>query len=209
VVVLRGSGKHFCAGADVGGRGADVADQSGRQYSLHEILAAIDTHPKPTVAIVHGAAVGGGAAFAACCDVVVASEAAFFSIPEVRIGMAPVRLAPLFIRAMGYRSFRRYGLSGERFGATEALRIGLVHEVCPPAELDTKAADIVDALLHGAPNALRELKQAAAAMAAPPLPDAAAAGEAGKHEFGRSPEAIEGLASFREKRKPNWYPAPQ
>ena len=207
VVVLRGSGKHFCSGADVAGRGGDASEQAGPQYTLHEILAALDTHPKPTVAIVHGAAVGGGAAFAACCDVVVASEAAFFSIPEVRIGMAPVRLAPLFIRAMGYRSFRRYGLSGERITASEALRIGLAHEVCPTADLEKTAADLIEALLHGAPGALRKLKQAAADLATPPLPSAVA--DAAEHGFGRSPESIEGLASFREKRKPNWYPAPQ
>jgi methylglutaconyl-CoA hydratase len=139
--------------------------------------------------------------------VVLASEEAFFSIPEVRIGMAPLILAPFFIRAMGYRRFRRYGISGERFDAVEALRIGLAHQICPAGNLEKAAAEIIDALLHGAPGALRELKRVGAAMATPLLPDVSA--NSAKHEFGRSPEAIEGIASFREKRKPSWYPASQ
>jgi len=205
VVVLRGSGKHFCAGADIGGR-AEAGELPGRQFTLHDILAAIDAQPKPTVAVIHGAAVGGGAAFAACCDVVVASDTAFFSIPEVRIGMAPVRLAPIFIRAMGYRGFRRYGMSGERFSAGDALRLGLVHEVCPTGDLEKVTAEIVDAFLHGAPGALGELKRASAAIAAPLLPGGSLGAEAAQHDVRSSPEAIEGIASFREKRKPRWYP---
>ena len=86
-------------------------------------------------AAVHGAAIGAGAALAACCDVVVAADSAFFSIPEVRIGMAPLGVTPFIIRAIGHRSFRRYGLSGERFGAAEALRIGLAHEVVPASRI--------------------------------------------------------------------------
>lgn len=200
LAVLRGQGRHFCAGADLAGRdGADGA--SGP--SLIDVLTALDRLPRPTIAAVHGGAVGGGAAIAACCDVVVATEAAFFSIPEVRIGMAPVRLAPLFIRAMGDRAFRRYGLSGERIGAAEALRIGLVHELCTPQTLDATIGGIADALLHGAPGAIRELKEACGRLAAPPN---AGADEAG-HGPARTPEAIEGIASFREKRKPRWYPA--
>ena len=202
VVVLRGSGKHFCAGADVAGRGG--ADAPPARFSLHQVLAALDAQPQPTLAVVQGAAAGGGAALAACCDVVVAAEQAFFSIPEVRLGMAPVRLAPFFIRAMGRRSFRRYGLSGERIPAPEALRIGLAHAVCGATDLDRTAAEIVDALLHGAPRAMRELKEAIAAMAMP----ASAASAGADHDPTKSEEAVEGIASFREKRKPNWYPGP-
>lgn len=202
VIVLRGAGKHFCTGADVAERGG--ADAPPAQFSLHQVLAVFDTQPQPTLAVVQGAAAGGGAALAACCDVVVAAEQAYFSIPEVRLGLAPVRLAPFLIRAMGYRSFRRYGLSGERVFAPEALRIGLAHAVCRAAELDGKASEIIDALLHGAPGAMRELKQAAAAMGRPESP---ALGSP-DHEPMKSAEAVEGIASFREKRKPNWYPAP-
>ena len=205
VVVLRGSGRHFCAGADLAERthrteGGETGVPAGP--TLLNVLAAIDRLPKPTVAGIHGGAIGGGAAIAACCDIVVATDDAFFSIPEVRVGMAPVRLAPLFIRAMGYRGFRRYGISGERFDAAEALRIGMAHRLCVPHELDGAIAAITDALLHGAPGAIRELKSACAGMVVPPWPPLEPAGR----EFARSPEAAEGIASFREKRKPSWYP---
>ena len=138
VVVLRGSGRHFCTGADLAARGDEAhgASSPGRRPTLPDVLAALDALPKPTVAVVHGGAVGGGAAFAACCDVVIAADSAFFAIPEVRVGMAPLGVAPFLIRAMGHRSFRRYGLTGERIPAAVALRLGLAHEVCETAQLD-------------------------------------------------------------------------
>ena len=204
VAVLRGSGKHFCAGADLADRSRTEAGTPAGP-TLFDVLQAIDRLPKPTIAAVHGGAIGGGAAIAACCDVVLATDAAFFSIPEVRVGMAPVRLAPIFIRAMGHRNFRRYGISGERIDAVEALRVGLVHQLCTLQNLDAAIADITDALLHGAPGAIRELKLACAGLATPPWPVAPAT-EPARREFGKTPEAVEGIASFREKRKPSWYP---
>ena len=104
---------------------------------------------------------------------------------------------------MGHRSFRRYGLSGERIKAAEALRLGLVHEVCDGASLEETVARIADELLHGAPGAIAALKEAAAPFASPPL--SAIRAHRPPHNP-NSPEAIEGIASFREKRKPSWYP---
>jgi methylglutaconyl-CoA hydratase len=170
---------------------------------LRDVLTTLDTLPKPTVAVVHGAAIGGGAAFVACCDVVLADVGAFFSIPEVRVGMAPLGVAPFLIRAMGHRSFRRYGLSGERIAATEACRLGLVHQICDLASIDDTLASIADELLHGAPGAIRELKAATAQFSSPPL--SAILANPPVHDP-KSLEASEGVASFREKRKPSWYP---
>ncbi len=203
IVVLRGSGKHFCAGADLAARGSEPG-AALKHLTLVEILAAVDTFPKPTVAVVHGAAIGGGAGIAACCDVVLATDSAFFSIPEVRIGMAPYGVMPFLIRAMGHRSFRRYGLSGERIAAAEALRIGLAHEVCSAEKLDETLAAIADALLHGAPGAIRELKADMDRFASPPVADILARRK--PHDPANSEEAREGIASFKEKRKPSWYP---
>jgi methylglutaconyl-CoA hydratase len=202
IVAFRGSGKHFCGGADLAARGTEAP--SPANVSLVDVLVAIDRLPKPTIAVVHGAAVGGGAGVAACCDVVLATDAAFFSIPEVRVGMAPLGVAPFMIRAMGHRSFRRYGLSGERFGAAEALRVGLAHDVVPAEKLDERLAEIADALLHGAPEALRILKSETEHYAAPRI-EAVLARKA-SHGSTRSAEALEGIASFKEKRKPIWYP---
>jgi methylglutaconyl-CoA hydratase len=202
VVVVRGSGRHFCGGADLAARGTEAP--SPANVSLVDVLVAIDRLSKPTIAVVHGAAVGGGAGIAACCDVVLATDAAFFSIPEVRVGMAPLGVAPFMIRAMGHRSFRRYGLSGERFGAAEALRIGLAHDVVPAEKLDERLAEIADALLHGAPEALRILKSETEHYAAPQIETILV--RKASHGPPRSAEALEGIASFKEKRKPSWYP---
>jgi methylglutaconyl-CoA hydratase len=202
VVVVRGAGKHFCAGADLVARGAEPASSPGHA-GLVDVLAALDRMPKPTIAVVQGAAVGGGAAIAACCDIVLAAEDAFFSIPEVRVGMAPLGVAPFMIRAMGYRSFRRYGLSGERIVAAEALRIGLAHEVASAEKVEERLAAIVDALLCGAPGALRELKSGIEHDVTPNV--AAILARRASHDPARSPEALEGIASFKEKRKPSWY----
>jgi methylglutaconyl-CoA hydratase len=195
IVVLRG--------ADLVARGMEPAPAAG-QVSLVDALAALDRLPKPTVAVVHGAAVGGGAALAACCDIVLAADGAFFSIPEVRVGMAPLGVAPFLIRAMGHRSFRRYGLSGERFGAAEALRIGLVHEVVSADRLEAKLVEIADALLHAAPGAVREMKAAMEHDVTPSI--TAILARRAAHGPPRSEEAKEGVAAFKEKRKPSWYP---
>jgi methylglutaconyl-CoA hydratase len=203
IVVLRGAGKHFCGGADLVARGLEPAPAAG-QVSLVDALAALDRLPKPTVAVVHGAAVGGGAALAACCDIVLATDTAFFSIPEVRVGMAPLGVAPFLMRAMGHRAFRRYGLSGERFGAAEASRIGLAHEVVSGEKLEQRLGEIIDALFHAAPGALREMKAAMDHDVTPSV-EAILARRAA-HGPPRSEEAKEGVASFREKRKPSWYP---
>jgi methylglutaconyl-CoA hydratase len=216
VVVLRGSGRHFCTGADLAARAGAAASpppqaasaQAAAQpapahFSLREVLAGLDALPKPTLAVVHGAAVGGGAAFAACCDAVIAADSAFFSIPEVRVGMPPLGVAPFLVRAIGHRNFRRYGLSGERITAVEALRLGLAHQICAVDALDETLAGIADEFLQGAPGAIKALKSAAAQYASPTL--AAILATQPAHDT-KTPEALEGIASFREKRKPSWYP---
>jgi methylglutaconyl-CoA hydratase len=211
IVVLRGSGRHFCTGADLAARAAAAPahplEAAPAHVSLRDVLASLDALPKPTLAVVHGAAVGGGAAFAACCDAVIAADNAFFSIPEVRVGIPPLGVAPFLVRAIGHRNFRRYGLSGERITAAEALRLGLAHQVCAVDALDETLARIADEFLHGAPGAVSALKSAAAQYASPSL-SAVLAGQPAhdqKHDP-RTPEALEGIASFREKRKPRWYP---
>ena len=208
VVVLRGSGRHFCTGADLASRGAGAAaaaEPAKPPATLRDVLVALDTLPKPTIAVVHGGAVGGGAAFAACCDVALATDAAFFSIPEVRVGMPPLGVMPFLIRAMGHRNFRRYGLSGERIAAAEALR----HRPRAPglrrgnARRHARRASPTT-LLHGAPGALAELKSAAAQFASPTLAAILAHQRAAQSEDRR--RRSKAVTSFREKRKPNWYP---
>lgn len=197
VLVLRANGKHFCAGADVSAPRAPENAPGPKAPSLGEVLAAIDTLPKPVIAQVNGAAAGAGAAIAAVCDVVIALNDAFFSIPEVRMGFAPGGIQACLMRTIGARQYRRYAMSGERIMADVALRIGLAHEVCGEGEADIILAGIVDAMLLGAPGAQGQIKQAVAA---------ALNGEVFTITGGMgSDEAKEGIAAFKEKRKPNWY----
>jgi methylglutaconyl-CoA hydratase len=202
LIVLRGAGKHFSAGAAIGEAG------SRARLSMGELCTLIDAVPKPTIAIVQGACIGGALAIASCCDMIVASRAANFAIPEVRLGFAPGPLVSFFVRAMGYRAARRYLLSGEKFTAEEALRIGLVSKLCEADALDRDAEELIDQCLHGAPGALARAKQALQLNATPPaaspeaLRDLQSAFDAAAH----SDEATEGRASFKEKRKPRWYP---
>jgi len=204
VVVLRGAGKHFCTGADLGSRGPGAQPPQPAKYALRDVLAVLDGLPKPAVAVVHGGAIGGGAGLVTCCDVAIATPEAFFAIPEVRVGMPPMGIMPFMIRAMGHRAFRRYGLSGERIAAADALRLGLVHELCEALMLEATLATIVDALLLGAPHASAALKVAAARYASPNLDEILARIQP-PHDP-KSAEAQEGVAAFKEKRKPSWYP---
>ena len=204
VLLIQAEGKHFCAGADIGGH--REASQTGTRPKFPETLLAIERFPKPAICLVQGGAVGGGAAIAAACDIVLAESRAFFSIPEVRIGMPAGALVPLFTRAIGYRQLRRYALTGERIPAPEALRIGLAHALYEAGAEDAALAPILDALLLGAPGAQAETKRIAAAHASQALdPADMLAMDDNINEVLRSPEMQEGMAAFLGKRKPAWY----
>lgn len=204
IIVLRGSGKHFCVGAEIG---AATPAAEGPRTTIPALCLELDAVPKPTVALVHGACIGGGVALVSCCDVVLAAGTAFFALPEVRLGFAPGPLIPFFLRAIEARSLRRYLLSGERFAAGEAKRVGLVHELCDAEAAEAALARLLDELLLAGPNAVAQAKGLLLRLAQTPpsrelLPEL-------QREFEqcfRSPEAAEGRASFREKRKPRWFP---
>src|SRR5262245_39025636 len=175
VLVLRGEGKHFSAGAAIAApdETRSVADDARRRIAgtrgIADVCLALDGVAKPTIAAVHGACIGGALALASCCDVVIAARDAVFAIPEVRLGFAPGPLIPFFLRAMGYRALRRYLRSGERFSAPEAQRVGLVHELCEPGALDQGVDAMVDEYLMAAPGAVARAKQVLRAQVAPPV----------------------------------------
>jgi methylglutaconyl-CoA hydratase len=209
VVVLRGAGKHFCVGADIAWHRSNqgVPAERAAGPKLIDVLLALDRLSKPTIAMLHGAAVGGGLAFALCCDVAFATADAIFSIPEVRIGLVPGPLVPIFLRAMSYRAFRRYGLSGERFAASEAKALGLVHDVALAEAIEPTLAKQIEEFLASAPGAIAGLKSLAARLAPPAIFDTLLSElEATAGGMLETDEAKEGIASFLEKRKPRWYP---
>jgi methylglutaconyl-CoA hydratase len=209
-VVLRGAGRHFQAGADLGWldevAARSVADNIAASRATALAVHRLNMAAVPTVALVQGACFGGGTGIVAACDVAIAADDAQFSIAETRWGLVAGIIIPQLNDAIGLRQVRRYALTGERFGAEEARRIGLVHEVVPRAGLEEAGARIVDRLLQNAPGANAETKAIALEHAWGNLSAKTLDRLIEHHALRRrSDEAREGLASFREKRAAAWY----
>ena len=211
VVVLKGNGRHFQAGADLkwinAVRPQSAAENEAVSRATFEAVQRLNRLPIPTVALVQGGCFGGGTGVIAACDVVIAADNAMFSITEVRWGLTAAIIIPQLCDAIGVRQVRRYALTGERFGADEARRIGLVHEVVPLAELESAGAKIVEQLLANGPGALAETKTLAmeSSFGGMNVDDEAYARLVRMHAARRrTSEAAEGLASFAEKRPANW-----
>lgn len=164
MVILGGRGKNFSAGADLNwmkqAGEASIEDNEQDALKLAQMLHTLATLNKPTLARVHGAALGGGMGLASACDICVASANAQFATSEVRLGLAASTISPYVIRAIGARQAGRYFLTAERINATRAYELGLVHEVCADNKaLDDIIAQITKAILLGAPNAQYASKQ--------------------------------------------------
>ena len=211
VLMLRGNGRHFQAGADLswinGVRPKSPEENEAVSQATFEAVQRLNRLPIPTVALVQGGCFGGGTGIISACDVVIAADNALFSITEVRWGLTAAIIIPQLCDSIGVRQVRRYALTGERFGAAEACRIGLVHEVVPPTELESAGAKVVAQLLANAPEAIAETKRLAmeSSFGGMAVDDAAFARLVKMHSAKRQTgEASEGLASFAEKRAANW-----
>ena len=209
VVVLRGAGRHFCAGADLDWmrRVADYSEAANREdaAALALLMHTLDRLAKPTLALVHGAAYGGGVGLVACCDIAIAAEDAKFSLSEVRLGLIPAVISPYVMNAIGPRQARRYFQSAEVIPAPRALEIGLVHGVVPLEELEGRGEAMVATLLEAAPGAQAEAKELVFLCQGRQV-DERLLLETGQRIASRraSAEGREGLAAFLEKRKPAW-----
>jgi methylglutaconyl-CoA hydratase len=208
VVVLGGRGPSFCAGADIGAMKA-MASASFEQNladaeKLAGIFAALGDFPKPVVGRIHGNVLGGGVGFVCGCDIAVASDDATFGLTEVRLGIIPGIISPYVIRRLGDRNARELMLTGERFDAVAALRLGLVHHVVPAAQLDAKVDERVGELLKGGPQAQRRIKRVLELWADSTWEEYLASLPRTLAEVRSGDEARDGLAAFFEKRKPRW-----
>jgi len=209
VVVLAAAGKSFCAGADLKWmrRMAEYseAENQADAEALAAMMKTLNRLSKPTVAEVQGAAYGGGVGLICCCDIAIASEAAQFSISEVKLGLIPSVISPYVVAVIGERQARRYALGAETFDAIEAKRIGLVHEVTAAEDLQAAVDAMVEALLANGPAAMAETKDQIAGVANRPVDDRLIAAAATRIARIRvSDEGREGVAAFLEKRKPGW-----
>ena len=208
-VRLSGSGRHFQAGADLnwvrGLAAGSLEDNLAASKATAEAVDGLNRLPLPTVALVQGACFGGGTGIIAACDIVIAADDATFSIAEVRWGLTAAIIIPQLSDAISVRQLRRYALTGERFGAAEALRIGLVHKLVGRDQLEAAGAEVIAQLIGNGPAAIAETKAAALASALGGFAAERLDGLVRAHARRRcSAEAAEGLASFVEKRPANW-----
>lgn len=208
-VILRAAGSAFSAGGDLTwmqrmatfGDDENVADA----VALARMLAAINDCPAPVIGMVQGAAMGGGVGLVSVCDVALASEAAKFALSEVRLGLIPGAISPYVMAAIGPRACRRYFLTGEVFGPSEALRLGLVHQVVPPDELDAAADAVLEGLRRGGPQAQRRAKALIRMVAGREVDEAVIQDTARAIADARaSDEGQEGVRAFLEKRPAGW-----
>ena len=209
VVVLAGNGKSFSAGGDVNymrrmGQNSyeeNIADAS----QLADLMKTLDTLPKPTIARVHGAAMGGGVGLVCCCDFAIGSTQAKLALSEVKLGMVPATISPYVINTIGPKAARRLFISGQSVSAEQALSLGLLSDVVAAEALDQAVGSLAEALANNGPNAMLLAKQLCFDIANRPLSE-----QLIEHsvkaiaEVRDSDEGREGLNAFLEKRKPNW-----
>jgi methylglutaconyl-CoA hydratase len=210
VLLLSGRGKTFCAGADLDWmrRVADYSDAENLEDAnkLGAMLLALHQLLIPTVALVHGAAMGGGAGLVACCDIAVAVQSTRFAFSEVKLGLIPATISPFVVSAIGARQAGRYFLTGESFDGNTAADIGLVHEVVTSDdELGKMGEDFVNQILAAAPIAITESKKLISDVSNRPIDQDLIEILAQRIANRRSSaEGREGVDAFLTRRKPGW-----
>jgi len=213
VLVLRGAGGHFCAGADI----AEMATARMRLASnpnaivelnaqFGELCAAFGASGRAVVAVLEGTVMGGGFGLACAADVTLAGESAVFRLPETSLGVVPAQIAPYLVERLGLSQARRLAVTGGRIDAQRALQIGLVHELHPDAALDAALARTLHEILQNAPQAVAATK---ALIAKARLHSPASMIQEAAEVFSRaalSAEGTEGQTAFLGKRKAHWMP---
>ena len=208
VVVLTGNGRSFCAGADLGFMRAAAdytfAENVQDGEAIFDLMLMIDQCPKPVVARVNGAAIGGGVGLVSCCDIVVAVDRAKFGFSEARLGIVPAVISPFVLAKIGTGNGRELFLTGERFDADHAQRIGLVNQVVVEGELETAVTERVGQLLQAAPGAQAAAKELIRQVAHQPKEAMRAYTAKLIAQLRDNNEGREGMSSFLQKRQPWW-----
>ncbi|HEX6290554.1 MAG TPA: enoyl-CoA hydratase-related protein [Herpetosiphonaceae bacterium] len=208
VVVLTGAGQSFCAGADLSWMRATLdytrPDNIADAARMAEMYEAVNSLPKPVIGRINGAAVGGGVGLVACCDIAIAAEGAKFGFSEVKLGIVPGVIARYVVPKIGASHARALFVSGRRFDATHAQRIGLIHDVVPAAQLDAAVQKAIEDLLTSGPEAIGRAKHLVHAVATLPHAEMQRYTVEAIANARISAEGQEGLRAFLEKRKPNW-----
>nr|WP_326531043.1 enoyl-CoA hydratase-related protein [Rhodoferax sp.] len=216
VLVLRGAGGHFCAGADL----KDMAGARMRAMHLSgtgapdpiaevnaafgELCVAYASTPLAVVAILEGTVMGGGFGLACVADVAIASETANFRLPETSLGLVPAQIAPFLVERLGYSQAKRLAVTGGRLDATAALRLGLVHEVVASGAIGTSLDQVLADILDCAPGALAATKALMAQARLREPQNLVQSAAAIFSHAAQGPEGLEGMTAFIQKRKPQW-----
>ncbi|MFN3565949.1 MAG: enoyl-CoA hydratase/isomerase family protein [Burkholderiaceae bacterium] len=208
-IVLAAKGPAFCAGADLDWmrRMAGYSHEDNRRdaLALADMLRTIDNCPKPVIARVHGDAYAGGMGLVAVADIAIAALPANFCLSETKLGLIPATIGPYVIRAIGARAARRYFLTAERFDSGEAFRLGLIHNITPPDQLDMTINELLGSLMHTSIHAVGEAKKLVRDLAGRPIDDALVTDTAERIAAIRaSDDGREGVRAFLDKRKPRW-----
>jgi methylglutaconyl-CoA hydratase len=204
-IVLTGAGdKAFCAGADLQpGRGF-AFDLSRPSLDYADLIRQAQAATLPTIARINGVCMAGGMGLLCMTDLAVAADHVLFGLPEVKVGVFPMQVMSLMQNLAPRRQVREWALSGEPFGAVEALQAGLLNHVVAAAELDAKVQWLLARIVDKSPTAIRRGKYAMRAIEAMSFEQAIAYTESQIALLAMTEDAKEGLAAFNEKRKPAW-----
>lgn len=207
-ILLTGAGdRAFCAGADLKRTGKDrpfQIDHSDPAAKIGDLFRLVERCPLPIVARVNGHAVAGGLGLVAMCDMAVAADTAKFGAPESRIGVWPMMIMTHLMRVMPKRKLLELMVTGEPISAAEALAAGLINHAVPSEDLDAKTDWLLDAILKSSPTAIRRGLYVYRAMQDMTMHQALVLAESNGGLMGTSEDAREGIASFNEKRAPEW-----
>jgi methylglutaconyl-CoA hydratase len=208
IAVLGGEGKAFCAGADVDwllGSMVFTKEQIREEATaLHGMLSAIDTLPMAVIGRIHGAAIAGAVGLTSVCDIAIAAEDTMFAITETRIGIVPAIISPFVLAKIGPSAARDRFVTGMRFSAEDARRIGLVHAVVPFNELDATVDRYVSEILQGGPQAVATAKLLIRRVTGLTLEEAAPVTAEIIAERRTSAEGQAGMRAFLNKQRPPW-----
>jgi methylglutaconyl-CoA hydratase len=208
VVKVTGTGKSFCAGADLNWmrRVKDYTYEENLEESLNlaEMLYKIYASSKPTIARVNGAAIGGGTGLVAVCDIAIAASTAKFSFSEVKLGLIPACISPYVLKKCGEGRCREFFLTGERMTAEKACAAGLINIVVPSEELDSVVDEFIHQLISSGPAAIKKCKELLRRVPEMSMEEAKKYTAEVIAQLRISDEGQEGMNSFLEKRKPTW-----
>lgn len=203
-IVITGNGPAFCAGADLKSPPGQIVDGQARAIAYPDVLTSIMDSSKPVIAAINGAAFAGGLGLVGAADIVVTVEDVQFSFSEVRIGVIPAVISVVCLPKLGTHHGMKLFLTGERFTGAQAVEMGFAHRAVPAESLAAAVQEEIDAINQGGPIAVQEAKKLVRRVSQLSIEEGFAVTGPWSRSLFESEEGQEGMAAFREKRKPGW-----